>query len=276
MIRAGIIGWPVSHSLSPLLHGYWLKEYGIVGEYLRLPARPEEFEAEIVRLCNEGFAGVNVTVPHKEAAFKYADKHDNASEICGASNLLLFRDGQVEGRNTDHVGLKLSLQENLGALDGQTVVVLGAGGATRAALLALDELGATLIHVLNRHQARAEALACAMALNVRARLMPAPLSSWSSIAHQAGLLVNTTSAGMTGNEKLALDLEFLPKAAAVCDIVYNPLMTDLLKDAKARGHKIIDGLGMLMNQAAPSFEALFGVRPKVTPGLRAVLEQALT
>src|ERR1700744_5353879 len=149
---AGVVGWPVSHSLSPLLHGYWLKEYGIAGEYLRLPAEPVEFDAGIAGGPQDGFAGVNVTVPHKEAAFKLSDKRDKASEICGAANLLLFRDEQLEGRNTDHVGLKLSLEEILGRLDGKTVVVLGAGGAARAALLALDELGAAQIHVLNRHQ----------------------------------------------------------------------------------------------------------------------------
>jgi shikimate dehydrogenase len=278
MKHAGIIGWPVSHSLSPLLHGHWLKEYGIDGVYQSLPAKPEEFESVIARVRQEGFAGVNVTVPHKEAAFKLAQVRDKASDVCRATNLLLFRQDKLEGRNTDHVGLKLSLEENLGrqALEKKTVVLLGAGGAARAALLALDELSVAQIHILNRHQARADALAHDMALSITAKLMPGPMAAWASVAPTAGLLINSTSAGMTGHDRLELDLSPLAKSAAVCDIVYNPLVTDLLKNAAMRGHQTIDGLGMLMHQAAPSFEAFFGVRPKVTPALRAVLEQALT
>jgi shikimate dehydrogenase len=278
MKRAGIIGWPVSHSLSPLLHGYWLKEYGIDGDYQRLPARPEEFEAAVAQLREEGFAGVNVTVPHKEAAFRLAAARDKASDVCRATNLLVFADGKVEGRNTDHVGLKLSLEENLAkdALEQKTVVLLGAGGAARAALLALDEMGVAQIHILNRHQARADALAHDMALSITAKLVPGPMVAWASVAPDAGLVINSTSAGMTGHDRLDLDLSPLSREAAVCDIVYNPLVTDLLKSAAARGHKTIDGLGMLMHQAAPSFEAFFGIRPKVTPALRAALEQALT
>ena len=277
MKRAGITGWPVDHSLSPLLHGYWLKEYGIDGEYLRLPAKPEEFDAVMARARKEGFAGVNVTVPHKEAAFKLSEKRDKAAEIVGAVNLLLFGAGGIEGRNTDHIGLKQSLTESLGedSLAKKTVVLLGAGGAARAALLALDELGVAQIHVLNRSQERAALLANAMALNIGAQLVPGPLSVWSMVARSAVLVINTTSAGMKGLDDLELDLQMLAKDAAVCDIVYNPLKTALLKDAAARGHRTVDGLGMLMHQAAPSFEAFFGVRPKVTPGLRALLEQAL-
>ena len=275
MKKAGIIGWPVTHSLSPVLHGYWLKEYGVGGEMLRLPTQPDQFSAEIERVRGLGFAGVNVTVPHKEAAFELAQTRDRAAEICGAVNLLVFGKDGIQGRNTDHVGLHQSLKENLGELAGKTVVLLGAGGAARGALLALDELGAAQIHILNRHHARADSLAHALALNLTAKLLPGPLESWTALAPLASLLLNTTSAGMTGTPPLALDLAGLPQGAAVCDIVYNPLETQLLKDASARGLKVIDGLGMLMHQAVPSFEAFFGVRPKVTPGLRAALVQAL-
>jgi shikimate dehydrogenase len=277
MKRAGIIGWPVTHSLSPVLHGYWLKEYGVDGEMLRLPAEPGQFAAEIERVRELGFAGVNVTVPHKEAAFELAQTRDRAAEICGAVNLLLFGNDGIEGRNTDHVGLYQSLQENLGeeGLTGKTVVLLGAGGAARGALLALDELGVAQIHILNRHHARAEKLAHALALNLTAKLLPGPLESWTSLAPQASLLLNTTSAGMAGTPPLMLDLGGLKQDAAVCDIVYNPLETELLQSAAARGLKTIDGLGMLMHQAVPSFEAFFGVTPKLTPGLRAALVQAL-
>ena len=277
MRRAGIIGWPVKHSLSPVLHGYWLKAYGIDGEMVRLPAEPENFAAEISRVRGLGFAGVNVTVPHKEAAFAIATTRERAAEICGAVNLLVFEKGGIAGRNTDHVGLHQSLEENLGeeALAGKTVVLLGAGGVARGALLALDELGVAQIHILNRHHARAESLSRALALNLTAKLLPGSLESWTTLAPQAALLLNATSAGMAGAPPLGLDLSLLPRAAAVCDLVYNPLETELLKSAAARGHKTIDGLGMLMHQAVPSFEAFFGIRPKVTSGLRAALIQAL-
>ncbi len=277
MKRAGVIGWPVTHSLSPLLHGYWLKQYGIDGEMVRLPAQPGEFTAEIARVRREGFAGVNVTVPHKQAAFAIAGIHDRAAEICGAANLLVFGKDGITGRNTDHIGLFQSLRENLGedTLAGKTVVLLGAGGAARGALLALDELGVAQIHILNRHQARAETLAHALALKLTARLLPGPLESWAALASQAALLLNTTSAGMADVPSLDLDLTGLPRSAPVCDIVYSPLETELLRSATARGHKTIDGLGMLMHQAVPSFEAFFGVRPSVTSGLRAAMIQAL-
>jgi shikimate dehydrogenase len=277
MKRAGIIGWPVEHTLSPVLHGYWLKQYGIDGEYLRLPAQPEQFVSEIARVRREGFAGVNVTVPHKEAAFALAQSRDRAAEICGAVNLLLFSKSGIAGRNTDHVGLSQSLTENLGAeaLAGKTVILLGAGGAARAALLALEELGAAQIHILNRRHDRAASLSNELALKISAKLLPGPLESWAAIAPTAALLLNTTSAGMAGIPPLALDLTGLPQGAAVCDIVYNPLETELLRNAAARGHKTIDGLGMLMHQAVSSFEAFFGVRPRVTPGLRAALILAL-
>ncbi|HWY62694.1 MAG TPA: shikimate dehydrogenase [Rhizomicrobium sp.] len=275
--RAGIIGWPVSHSLSPVLHGYWLEELGIDGEYTRLAARPDEFAATVARARSEGFAGLNVTVPHKEAAYKLARPRDAAAEICGAVNLLVFGDKGPQGRNTDYIGMQESLAESLGenALKGKTVLLLGAGGAARAAILALHELGVAQIHVLNRSQARAESLSNDMALKVKPRLVPGPLTGWASLAGTAGLLLNTTSAGMIGNDELVLDLSLLPREAAVCDIVYNPLETGLLKNAAKRGHRIIDGLGMLMHQAVPSFEAFFGVKPKVTPGLRAALVQDL-
>jgi shikimate dehydrogenase len=280
-IRAGIIGWPVSHSLSPLLHGYWLKQYGIDGEYVRLLAEPiaknAGFLGVVSHARHEGFVGLNVTVPHKEAAFKLADTRDKPAQITGAVNLLVFGKDRIEGRNTDSVGLKKSLEEGLGekALAGKTVILLGAGGAARGVLLALSEMGAAQIHILNRDSARAEILARGLALSVKARLVPGPLAAFASIAGEAALLINSTSAGMTGNEKLTIDLSPLPVAAAVCDIVYNPLETALLKDAAARGHQVIDGLGMLMHQAAPSFEAFFGVRPEVTQGLRAALVEAL-
>jgi shikimate dehydrogenase len=272
---AGIIGWPVSHSLSPLLHGHWLEKYGIDGAMVPLAAGREDFAAVIEGVRRAGFQGVNVTVPHKEAAFAIAHRVDSAAQAAGAANLLIFRDGKIEGRNTDSLGLAESLRETIGSLNGKTVVLLGAGGAARGAILALEMLGAGTIHLLNRDAHRAITLASSLAPHVKAPVTPAGLDSWSKVAGDAALLVNSTSAGMSGNPPLTLDLSALPKSAAVCDIVYNPLETQLLKDAAARGHRTIDGLGMLMHQAAPSFEAFFGMKPEVTPGLRAALVKVL-
>jgi shikimate dehydrogenase len=272
---AGIIGWPVTHSLSPVLHGHWLAEHGIDGAMVPLAARIDEFTAVIDGVRRAGFAGVNVTVPHKEAAFAICHRVDAAAQAAGAVNLLLFRDGRFEGRNTDALGLAESLRETIGTLDGKTVVLLGAGGAARGAILALEMLGAGTIHLLNRDAHRAKTLAGSLAPQVKAGVEPGALSDWNRVARDAALLVNSTSAGMGANPPLAIDLAALPKSAAVCDIVYSPLETRLLKDAAARGHQTIDGLGMLMHQAAPSFEAFFGVKPKVTPALRAALVKVL-
>ena len=273
---AGVIGWPVSHSLSPVLHGHWLEQYGIDGAMIPLAARVEDFAAVIDGARRAGFKGVNVTVPHKESAFAIAHKVDDAAKSAGAANLLIFQDGKIDGRNTDSLGLAESLRENIGSLNGKPVVLLGAGGAARGAILALEMLGAGKIHLLNRDAHRAKTLAASLAPQVKAAVEPGALNEWSKVAGDAALVVNSTSAGMGANPPLDIDLAVLSQDAAVCDIVYNPLETKLLKDASARGHKTIDGLGMLMHQAAPSFEAFFGVRPEVTPALRAVLVKVLS
>ncbi len=272
---AGVIGWPVSHSLSPVLHGHWLEEYGIDGAMVPLAARREDFAAVIEGVRRAGFKGVNVTVPHKESAFAIAHTVDAAAQAAGAANLLVFTDGKIEGRNTDSVGLMESLRENIGPLNGKGVVLLGAGGAARGALLALEMLGAGSIHLLNRDAHRAKTLASSLAPHVKVPVYPGSLDDWKNVAGNAALLVNSTSAGMGSNPPLDIDLGALPKSAAVCDIVYNPLETRLLKDAAARGHKTIDGLGMLLHQAVPSFQAFFGVRPAVTPALRRALVKVL-
>jgi len=275
MKRAGVIGWPVAHSLSPVLHGYWLKEHGIEGTYEKIPAAPEDFQGTIARLRADGYAGVNVTVPHKEAAFALANSNDAVAQSAGATNLLIFHGDGICGRNTDAYGLAASLQENIGRLDGREAVLLGAGGAARGAILSLDQLGVGTIHLRARDGAKAHKLASSLAQHVKAKILPGALSDWSAVARQAALVVNSTSAGMEGNPPLHLDLSVLPNNAAICDIVYSPLETQLLKDAKASGRKAIDGLGMLMHQAVPSFEAFFGMRPEVTSGLRAALVDAL-
>ena len=272
-LKAGIVGWPVTHSLSPVLHGHWLSQHGIDGEIVRVPATPDDFAATIARLRAEGYRGINVTVPHKEAAFALADRKHASAGDAGAANLLIFRKDGIEAFNTDTTGLAESLRQAGPDLTGKTAVLLGAGGAARGAVLALDMLGAKTIHLLNRDPRRAAALAGFLSL--RAEILPAALTDWSSVAGDAALVVNTTSAGMTGNPPLDIDLSVLPQNATVCDIVYKPLETPLLKAARARKLQTIDGLGMLMHQAVPSFEAFFGVRPEVTPGLRAALIEAL-
>jgi shikimate dehydrogenase len=273
---AGIIGWPVAHSLSPVLHGHWLAEYGIDGAMVPLAAAREDFAAVIDGVRRAGFRGVNVTVPHKEAAFALAHKLDRLAQDAGAANLLIFGKDGIEGRNTDALGLAESLRESIGTLDGKNVVLLGAGGAARGAILSLEMLGVRTIHLLNRDTHRAQTLAGSLSKQVRGAVKPGGLTDWQKVAGDAMLVVNSTSAGMGAIPPLDLDLSLLPKNAAVCDIVYNPLETKLLKDAAARGHKKIDGLGMLMHQAVPSFEAFFGVRPKVTPKLRAALVKVLS
>ena len=273
---AGVVGWPIGHSLSPLLHGYWLREMKVDGMLVPLALPREDFARVIRALQRSGFRGVNVTVPHKEAAFALAHSCDAAARAAGAVNLLVFReDGGIEGRNTDTLGLIESLRESAGRLNGRKVILLGAGGAARGAVLALDALGAGSVHILNRHADKAAMLARALQPLVKSALVPGGFEDWNALAGSADLLINSTSAGMKDNAPLILDLGVLHRDATVLDMVYNPLETELLKQAKARGHAVVDGLGMLMHQAAPSFEAFFGIKPKVTPGLRAVLERAL-
>jgi shikimate dehydrogenase len=255
---AGVIGWPVAQSLSPCLHSYWLREYGIDGAYVPLPVRPEDFSTALRGLRLSGFKGVSVTVPHKEAAFAFADRLDATAASAGAVNQLVFHDdGSVDGLNTDVGGLMASL-DGL-SLKGKPVVLIGAGGAARAAVLALDQFGASEIRILNRHSARTETLAALLSPAIAARLAPVAPEDWPKAASDAALIVNATSAGMKGAPPLDLPLDTLNSSATVCDIVYNPLETDLLKRARARGLKTIDGLGMLMHQAVPAFRAFYGI-----------------
>jgi shikimate dehydrogenase len=274
---AGVVGWPITHSLSPRLHGHWIAEYGVDAAYIPLAVRRKDFAAVTNGLRLAGFRGINVTVPHKEAAFALADRRDAAAEIAGAANLLLFGESGIEARNTDAAGLAASLREALGssALAGRPAVIWGAGGMARAAVCALADLGVAEIHILNRTTAHAESLAAALTSRTAARLVGAGFEDWGRAGQDAGLLVNATSAGMKGEPSLDLPLDVLPASAVVFDAVYNPLETGLLAQAKARGLRTVDGLGMLMHQAVPAFAAFFGVEPKITAALRRVLEEAL-
>jgi len=267
--RAFVVGHPIAHSRSPLIHGHWLAEHGIPGSYERLDVTPAAFPDFMRALPDSGFRGGNVTIPHKEAAFAWADILTPRAKAIGAVNTLVVEpDGRIRGDNTDAPGFCAHLDHSLGLAwperAGGTALVLGAGGAARAIVVGLAERGLRRIWVANRTAARAEAVA-ALAPGIGAVVawddLPAALGG-------TGLLVNTTSLGMRGQPPLALDLSPLPAEAAVADIVYAPLETELLAAARRRGLSAVDGLGMLLHQAVPGFEAWFGARPAVTPELR--------
>lgn len=274
MLRACVIGWPVEHSRSPLIHNYWLKQYGIDGRYEKEAVRPEEFAAFVASLGARGYVGCNVTLPHKEAALRAAASADAAAVAIGAANTLwLDQDGTLNASNTDAYGFMTNLEaEAPDWNEGERpVMVLGAGGAARAILYGLLQAGVSGILLANRTSKRAEALAGEFG----PRVSVADWEQRDRALTTCGLLVNATSLGMTGKETLELDLAALPKDAVVADIVYNPLTTELLAAARARGNRAVDGLGMLLHQAVPGFERWFGVRPEVTPELRAHVAASL-
>jgi shikimate dehydrogenase len=266
--RACVIGWPVAHSRSPVIHRYWLKLYGLDGAYEMEAVRPEEIGDFLHSLGERGYTGANVTLPHKEAALAAADRPDQAATAIGAANTLwLDANGLLNASNTDAYGFitQLSAEAPDWNKGGRPVMVLGAGGAARAFLHGLLEAGAAKILLANRTDDRAKALA--QSFGSRVSVVPWEERKWGLAG--CGLLVNATSLGMTGKPPLALDLSALPTDAIVADIVYTPLETPLLAAARARGNRIVDGLGMLLHQAVPGFERWFGVRPEVTPELRA-------
>ena len=271
---SGVIGWPVGHSRSPALHGHWLARHGIAGAYVALPVQPDHLEQALRALPVLGFAGCNVTVPHKEAAFRLVDHVDRSAARLGAVNTILVRpDGTLEGRNTDGEGLLKHLQASAPGWNptDRPVLVLGAGGAARAIAGALTDIGVPEIRIANRTDARAENLA---------REFGAPLQAWPWADRDGGLagcslIVNTTQLGMDGYPALDLALDRLPPDGVVSDIVYSPLETELLADARRRGLVAVDGLGMLLHQARAGFAAWFGVEPAVDDALRqAVLASA--
>ncbi len=263
---AGIVGWPVTHSRSPRLHGYWLRHHRIDAAYVPLPIRPETFAQGLRMLAAFGFRGVNVTLPHKEAALAACDEVDDQARRLGAVNTIVMKDGRLEGSNTDAFGFLENLAQ--GAPDWRAreapAVVIGAGGAARAVVAALLDAAVPEIRLVNRTRSRAEMVA---------QELDGPLRvfDWEDRARalaRAGLLVNATSLGMVGQPPLDIDLSELPRHAVVNDIVYAPLETPLLAQAARRGLRTVDGLGMLLHQGRPGFEAWFGVKPEVTDDLR--------
>ncbi len=264
---AGVMGWPVGHSLSPRLHGFWLERYGIDGAYVPLAVAPARFERALAALAHMGFRGVNLTLPHKEAALGLCDEVAPLAQRIGAVNTLVFEDGRLKGDNTDAFGFLENLRQGAPGWEPPSgpALVLGAGGAARAVAVALLDAGVPEMRLANRTAARAEALARALG----DRVTPVPWQSRGEALEGLALLVNTTSLGMTGQPALDLDLDPLPQEALVSDIVYAPLETPLIARARARGNPAVDGLGMLLHQARPGFEAWYGVAPEVTAELRA-------
>lgn len=259
---AGIIGWPVEHSRSPRLHGFWLDRHGIDGAYVPLPIRPQDFAVGVRGLVACGFAGANVTAPHKLAAFEICDTVEASARRAGAVNTLVFRDGRITGRNTDGLGFVANLRAHGIDPAAGPALVLGAGGAARAVVAALQDEGIA-VTLANRTRARADALAH--------DLPGLGIIDWASrsdaLADHA-LLVNTTSLGMHNNPALEIDLDRAAAGSAVADIVYVPLETPLLAAARARGLRTAEGLGMLLHQAVSGFAAWFGVTPVVDDALR--------
>ncbi len=278
---AGVAGWPVGHSLSPLLHNFWLERYGIDGAYVPLPIRPEDFTATVPALARAGFRGLNVTLPHKQAALALCDEADTPAMTIGAVNTLIFHpDGRIGGRNTDAFGFIENISAALHAASlPRRAVVLGAGGAARAVLWALLQEGIRNITIINRNHERAQALATDMASAVDGGPVQLYCGKWEDrcdLLEGAELLVNTTSLGMEGQPPLEISLDLLAPGALVTDIVYTPLLTPLLSAARARGCRVVDGLGMLLHQARPGFAAWFGHEAEVNEDLRKYLLQAMS
>jgi shikimate dehydrogenase len=270
-VLAGVMGWPVAHTRSPAIHNHWIAKYGLKGAYVQLPVQPERLEAAIRGLAALGFAGCNVTVPHKESAMRIMDElHPAARRVAAINTIVVQPDGRLLGMNNDGAGYIQSLRDADATWRGDAgpALVLGAGGAARAIVVALLDEGAPELRITNRTLERAQALAD----DFGDRVKVVPWAERNEAMAGVSLLVNTTSLGMHGQAPLDVALDALPLEAMVSDAVYIPLETPLLADARMRGHRTVNGLGMLLNQARPAFQSWFGVLPEVTPELRAAVE----
>ena len=266
-LKAGVIGWPINHSLSPCLHKFWIKECSIPGEYVPLAVSPKNLKFFLESLADNGFCGINVTLPHKQTAMEIMDHLDpNAMRVGAINTVIVKKDGSLQGINTDGYGFLKNVQNyqpNWSAKTGP-IAVLGAGGAARAVLATLVESGAIEIRLANRNNVRAEKLAD----DFNGPIKVHKWSERSDMLSDAQMLVNTTSLGMVGQAPLKISLKKLPVNAVVNDIVYTPINTELLQSARQRGNTIVDGLGMLLHQAQFGFSAWFGVEPQVSGALR--------
>jgi shikimate dehydrogenase len=265
MKKACIIGWPVTYSRSPLIHNYWIRQYGIDAIYEKVPVKPGEIPDFISGFRNSGFVGCNVTAPHKETVFHAVNTVDAAARRLGALNTLYIRNGNLHGTNTDGEGYLANLQHNHPTyeIESGNVMILGAGGAAKAIIGALVDAGAKRIGIINRTTVRTEALQSQFG-NI---IVPIKDENGASAMARCDLLVNTTSLGMSSQPPLDFDLSNFPLTTIVSDIVYSPLETSLLKQARIRGNPTLGGLGMLLHQAVRGFELWFGERPEVTTEL---------
>jgi shikimate dehydrogenase len=259
---AGVIGHPIAHSRSPALHGFWLRRYGVKGHYIPMDVAPADLESTLHHLPKIGFVGLNVTIHHKEAVLKIADVITDRAALIGAANTLIFRkDGKIHADNTDGAGFIANLRQNApdwGPAAGPAAV-FGAGGAARAVVAALIEVGVPEIRISNRSRPRAEALRA----DFGAKLVVYDWVQAANMLEGAATVINTTSLGMAGKPEFRVPLDALEPGAVVNDLVYNPLKTQFLQEAEARGAVTVDGLGMLLHQAAPGFERWFGPNPAV-------------
>lgn len=270
-VLAGVMGWPVAHTRSPAIHNHWIAKYGLKGAYVQLPVQPERLEAAIRGLAALGFAGCNVTVPHKESAMRFMDElHPAARRVAAINTIVVQPDGRLLGMNNDGAGYIQSLRDADATWRGDAgpALVLGAGGAARAIVVALLDEGAPELRITNRTRERAQELAN----DFGDRVKVVPWAERNEAMAGVSLLVNTTSLGMHGQAPLDAALDALPLEAMVSDAVYIPLETPLLAQARMRGHRTVNGLGMLLNQARPAFQSWFGVLPDVTPELRAAVQ----
>ncbi len=265
MKRACVIGWPIAHSRSPAIHGYWLRRYGIDGSYTKEAVPPDDIEKFLRGMADAGLAGCNATIPHKEAAFRLADEREASAVAVGAANTLWLEGEKLCAANTDTYGYMtyLSLQAEDWNRRDAPVSILGAGGAARAIVHGFLEAGVPDVRVFNRSAARAEALAQDFGPRVKAM----PWEKRSRAATESSVLVNTTALGLKGEGTLEMDFTDFHPDCIVSDIVYVPLETGFIRDARRHGLRTVDGLGMLLHQAVPGFEKWFGVRPEVTDEL---------
>lgn len=273
-LLAGVMGWPVMHSRSPMLHTWLMKQHGLMGTYVPLAIKPEDLAAALRGLAPLGFSGCNITIPHKEQALRIVDHVDEVARRIGAVSCITMRpDGSLAATNNDAFGFVQNVLQHQPSwrADAGPAVVIGAGGGARAIVYALAERGAKEIRVVNRTRARADALA-------REFGGPVSVVEWADRGRALGdaaMLVNTTSQGMVGQPPLELPLDTVPARALVCDIVYVPVETPLLAGARRRGNPTVDGLGMLLHQVRPAWQAWFGIDPEITPELRAHIEATL-
>ena len=270
-VLTGVMGWPVAHTRSPAIHNHWIAQYGLKGAYVQLPVQPQNLEAAIRGLPALGFAGCNITVPHKVNAMQLMDTlHPAARRVAAINTVVVQADGSLLGMNNDGYGYIQSLRDAQPGWRGDAgpALVVGAGGAARAIVVALLDEGVPEVRLCNRTQEKAQALKDAFG----DRVTVVPWADRNSAMAGVRLLVNTTTQGMHGQPALDVALDDLPAEAMVSDAIYIPLETPLLAAARQRGHQTVNGLGMLLNQARPAFQAWFGVQPELTPGLIAAVQ----